>query len=67
MKLKVSLALCVLMTVIAIIVWNQKGSTMAYASDYQIDRNYYIVVDSRGAVYDILVNGISTKKETSPA
>ena len=62
MKLKISLAISVLVVVIAIIVWNQKGSTMAYASDYQIDRNYYIVVDSRGAVYDILVNGISTKK-----
>ncbi len=38
---------------------------MARTSDYGIDRNYYIVVHSRGAVYDIFVNGVSTQKENA--
>ncbi|WP_417583960.1 hypothetical protein [Nitrincola sp.] len=36
---------------------------MAQASDYVIDRNYYVIVHSRGAVYDVFINGITTKKE----
>ena len=61
MKLKISLAISVVVVVIAIIVWNQKGSTMAHASDYQIDRNYYIVIDSNSAWFNVLVNGISVQ------
>ncbi|QEW06452.1 hypothetical protein [Nitrincola iocasae] len=62
---KLGLAFGLALIAITLFLWNQKGTQMARASDYVIDRNYYIVVHSRGAVYDVFVNGISTQKENS--
>ena len=66
MKRKLSLVVGLVLAVATLIIWNQKENTMAHASDYVIDRNYYIVVYSQGAVFDVLINGITTHKETSP-
>ena len=53
----------VLLLAVLLMIWNVKGTQMSRASDYVIDRNYYVIVHSRGAVYDVFINGITTKKE----
>ncbi|GAB2588600.1 hypothetical protein [Nitrincola alkalisediminis] len=53
----------VLLLAVTLMIWNVKGTQMARASDYVIDRNYYVIVHAQGAAYDVFINGITTKKE----
>ncbi|MFN3881107.1 MAG: hypothetical protein ACK4L8_06735 [Nitrincola lacisaponensis] len=59
MKRKLSLVVGLVLAVATLIIWTQKENTMAHASDYVIDRNYYIVIRAQGAWFNVMVNGIT--------
>ncbi|QEW06454.1 hypothetical protein [Nitrincola iocasae] len=61
MKLKLGITLSLILVAVVLFIGNQKGTQMARASDYVIDRNYYIVIHSNSAWFNVLVNGINTQ------
>lgn len=54
----------VLLLAVTLMIWNVKGTQMARASDYVIDRNYYIIIQSNSAWFNVMVNGINTQMYT---